>query len=294
VQHRKVIILSGATGFLGSHLLNNLLKNEYEVIILIRSSSNLWRIENLVPLVTTYNIDKCDLDLVFKRHKIDIVIHTACKYARNECSMINVVDSNLMYGLRLLEACRRFKTKLFINTDSLLPRNVDGYSLSKKQFVDWLRFYSEGMQVINLKLEHMYGPKDDNTKLVGWFLSQLKERVPEIKLTKGEQLRDFIHIDDIVSAFSKVLESKSISKNFSEFEVCSGKVIPVKNFLLQLKKGYEDMHGISNTRLLFGAVPYRKNEMMKVDAHNHSLLKLGWMPKIELKEGIKNTLEWYL
>ncbi len=231
---KQTILLTGGTGFLGSHLLNALLEKDYSVVLLKRSTSNTWRIKHLLSNVQSYDVDLVSMDEIFRSNQIDAVIHTACHYGRNGDSISSIVESNLMFGLKVLDACITGNVKTFINTDSLLPKNLNTYSLSKKQFSEWLEQLSDQIQVINLKLEHMYGPKDDSTKFISWIMSQLKENVAEIRLTKGEQLRDFIHIEDIVSAYILILDKAPVLRSFNEFEVGTGSLISVKDFLERL------------------------------------------------------------
>ena len=110
-----------------------------------------------------------------------------------------------MFALRVLEVAILFDTDSFFNTDSLLPKYLNTYSLSKAQFVEWLKQLSYKIQCVNLRLEHMYGPKDDKTKFVPWLLDQMINSIEEIKLTLGTQKRDFIYIDDVVSAYMLLL-----------------------------------------------------------------------------------------
>ncbi|RVT46919.1 NAD-dependent epimerase/dehydratase family protein [Rheinheimera sediminis] len=288
---KATVLLTGATGFLGSNLLKALLDQEYKVVILKRSTSDIWRIKQYMDRVVSYNIDIDPISLAFEQQRIDCVIHTACHYGRNGDSLHLIVESNLMFGLKVLDAAIAHNVNTFINTDSMLPRELNAYSLSKKQLVDWLKQQSEKIQVINLKLEHMYGPKDDTTKFVPWVVSQLRQNKIEIKLTKGEQQRDFIYIDDVVSAFLTVFDNIRSLGQFSEFDVGTGKLISVKSFLLQLKQAYEDSFGASPTTLAFGLLPYRDGEMMTVEVNNQALISLGWSPKICLKQGIENSLK---
>ena len=71
-----IILLTGSTGFLGSYLLKSFVKSGYEVIALKRSTSNTYRINDYLKKVTLYNIDKVNLEDIFKKHKINIVINT--------------------------------------------------------------------------------------------------------------------------------------------------------------------------------------------------------------------------
>ena len=288
------ILLTGATGFLGSHLLEALLAKGHKVVVLKRSTSNIWRIEHLMAQVTSYDVDVQPLELAFEQQRIDVVMHAACHYGRNGAPIHQIVESNLMFGLRILDACLKFKTDTFFNTDTLLQKHLNVYTLSKKQFVEWLQQKADNIQVINLKLEHMYGPKDDATKFVPWVLSQLKANAPEIKLTKGEQERDFIYIDDVVSAYMLLLEKATGLVKFNEFDVGTGQLTTVKSFLESLKAVYEESLGASTTTLNFGAIPYRVGEMMTVQVNNQALLDLGWSPKTELEDGLKNIIKEFV
>ncbi len=88
------ILLTGATGFLGSHLLHRLLKLNYDVVILKRSTSNTWRIESVLSKIKCYDIDKVAIEKPFEEQKIDAVIHTVTNYGRNNSSVSTIVDTN--------------------------------------------------------------------------------------------------------------------------------------------------------------------------------------------------------
>lgn len=291
----QTILLTGATGFLGSHLLEALLEKGHKVAVLKRSTSNTWRIEKLLSSIVSYDVDNQPLELAFEEQRIDSVIHTACAYGRKGESIHQVVESNLLFGLRILDACKKFDTDTFFNTDTLLQKHLNVYTLSKKQFVEWLEQQSDKVRVVNLKIEHMYGSRDDTNKFVPWVLSQLRDNAAEIKLTLGEQYRDFIHIDDVVSAYLTTLEKASQLPTFSEFDVGTGKLISVRKFLEQLKEIYETEIGTGTveTKLAFGAIPYRDGEMMTVAVNNQALLNLGWNPKTSLQTGLKNIVKEY-
>jgi CDP-paratose synthetase len=284
------VLLTGATGFLGSHLLEALLNKGYEVVILKRSSSDIYRIQRFLNKVVSYDVDLEPLEMAFERQRINVVIHTAGRYGRDSCGIAEIVKSNVLFGTRILDASIKYNTDTFFNTDTFLQPYLNDYTLSKMHFVDWLRQYSKRVRVVNLKIEHMYGTKDDDSKFVAWFLSQLRKGVSEIELTSGKQKRDFIYVSDVVSAFLIVLDKNETLSEFSEFEVGTGQAISVREFVERLLFFYQKSDSKFQTKLLFGAVPYRKDEAMNVDVDIASLRKLGWRPKVSIDKGIDRVI----
>ena len=290
----KTILISGATGFLGSHLADVLVSKGYSVVILKRSTSDLWRIDHLMSSFKSYDIDLVPIETVFIENNFDCVIHTACHYGRNNDSIEEIVNTNLVFGLQILDLALKNKVEVFMNSDTLLAKNINSYALSKKQFVDWLKHVSKNIKVINFKIEHMFGPKDDAKKLVPWVISEFEAQVPYITLTAGQQKRDFIYIDDVVSAFVLLLDKVSFLSAFNQYEVGTGVSVTVEHFLSTLKVVYEKNKKKVATKLVFGALPYRAGESMIVEVDNSDLMNLGWKPCVSLEQGLKNLMREYL
>lgn len=285
-----IILLTGSTGFLGSYLLKSFVKSGYEVIALKRSTSNTYRINDYLKKVTLYNIDKVNLEDIFKKHKINIVINTVTNYGRIDNKISSILDTNLIFGLKLLEESVNSNAKAFINTDTLLERNINAYALSKAQLVDWIKFLSnKNTKMVNIKIEHMYGPKDDENKFIYWLINQLKQNAEKIDLTSGVQKRDFIYIDDIVNAYEIIIQNINTFSNYEEFELGSGNSIEVKNFVEKIYQEISNKQTLS-TKLNFGAVSYRDNENMNIQANIEKLTNLAWKPKVSIEDGIKKTI----
>ena len=205
-------------------------------------------------------------------------------------SLFEVADTNLLFSMKLLDTALKFETKVFINTDTLLNKEINSYSLSKKQFLEWLQFFSDKIKVINLRFEHMYGPKDDDTKFVTWVIKQLIRNRPNINLTKGEQKRDFIFIDDVVNVFILMLAKIDNFKSFVEFDVGTGEDIELKCFIEKIYHIVCKTKNI-NSKLNFGANPYRKGEPMVINKNIKPLYELGWKPKQKIEMGINMIIQ---
>ena len=292
------VLLTGATGFLGSHLLKALVSKGYEVVVLKRSTSDMWRLKGFENAFKSYDIDRVPLQTAFEEQPIDIVIHTACAYGKKGESMQEILETNLMFGIKLLNTSISFNSKSFFNTSTffnigaLSYKYLNYYALSKKQFEEWLQVASDKIQVINLKLEHMFGEQDGNDKFTTWILNELKQEKPTIPLTAGAQKRDFIYIDDVVSAYLTCLEQAPQLKAFNDIEVGTGVLTPVKTFVTLVKSTLEKLKGSPiESQLDFGALPYREGEIMEPQVDNSVLCSLGWQPKKSLEENIERFVK---
>ena len=197
-----------------------------------------------------------------------------------------------MLGIELLNTGTFFNTETFFNTGTFLYKYLNYYALSKKQFEEWLQLSSDKIQVVNLKLEHMFGEQDGNDKFTTWILNELKQEKPTIPLTSGTQKRDFIYIDDVVCAYLTCLEKASQLKAFNDIEVCTGVLTPVKTFVTLVKETLEKLKGHPiATQLNFGALPYREGEIMEPQVDNNVLCSLGWQPKKTLEENIETFIK---
>ena len=294
---KPTVLLTGATGFLGGHLLEALLKQGYQVVVLKRSTSNLWRIEHLAGQYKSYDVDTQPIEEAFEDQRIDSVIHTASDYGRQNSSLSKVIEANVMFGVRVLDLALKFKAKVFINTDTffnsgeLLQEHLKVYTLSKRHFLQLLMQQSHSIKVINMKLNHIYGVLDDSSKFIPWILSQMKLNVLSIDLTKGEQLRDFIYVDDVVFAYLMVLEKSEIFSNFSEFNVGTGRLLSLRNFTQILKEEFETKFGKIQTKLNFGEKPYGVGEIMTVDTDISAIKSIGCSNFIDIRQGIRMLVQ---
>lgn len=281
------ILLTGATGYLGSHLLRQLVK-EHSVVALKRSFSSLERLEDLKDQVEFFDLDRSLLENVFRDRSFDQIIHCATDYGRKSIDPRSTVEANLLLPLQLLHLAQVHSVPAFINTDTALGKRINAYSLSKSHFKDWMQFYQERMKCVNLKIEHFYGPLDDRTKFVSMIIHHLLSNQPELDLTMGEQERDFIFIDDVVGAFLRVISHvETMSVGMHSYEIGTGSLVRVRDFVEKTKS----MIPGCGTRLNFGAIPYRAGEVMKPNLDLEPLFQLGWTPRVSLDEGLKKTIQ---
>ena len=292
MQKDKKILITGATGFLGSHLLPTLIKKGYDIIVLKRSFSNTRRIQDLFYQIKSYDIDKVDIKKIFDENEIGGIIHLATDYGRkNNNDISKIIKANIELPTKLLDLGTKYKVNYFINTHTYADNKYNLYSATKSAFTEIARYFIANYQVkfINMRLEYMYGEKDDYSKFVPFAIKSILEG-KEIRATKGEQKRDFIYVQDVVDVYLKILDRlENIGDEMIEFEIGTGESVSLKYFVSKI----EGKIG-KKANIKWGEIPYRKNEIFDSKADIKKAKKyLGWSPKYDISNGLKKTIDWY-
>ena len=279
------LLVTGASGYLGSRVTEELLKQGHRIIAITPD-------EHDVPLpherLTVCPLNQISLEEVFNTYAITGVFHFATCYGRNGQSAAEIMKVNLLFPLTLLELAVKHRTNFFINTDTILKADINSYALTKNQFFQWLTFYADKIKTVNMRLDHFYGPKEKPIKFVAWLVKNFKDRVDHIDLTEGSQTRDFIYIDDVVRAYLCVFAhlQQLPSGKVNTFECGSGVKTSIKNLVNQLSRLFPD----SSVKLNFGAIPYRKHEILDYDVDISHLQALGWRAQVSLEAGLKKVV----
>jgi len=293
MQH---ILITGASGFLGSQLLKRFCDLGFEVIAGKRATSDLWRLGSYSEKVRFSNLDAPgSLENLFHETTIDIIIHTACAYGRAEFSEFDVFKANVELPLRLANLARKHKGMLFINTDTFFAKPefelgyMGAYVLSKRHCWEWLQLFRNDLKVINMRLEHVYGPLDDRSKFISWLCEAFLNTGDQqrmVELSSCSQLRDFVYIDDVVSAFEKVVSAASSLNSGDIFEVGTGQAVTVRAMVEQIGKTFS-RSGTNGVSPVFDTSRDRPGEIMRSSANISPLENLGWRPAFSLSQGVE-------
>jgi nucleoside-diphosphate-sugar epimerase len=283
----KNILLTGATGYLGSHLAKKFVGVGYNLFILTRSGSSLSKIEELIPGEKIFNIDVIDYDILFENNQIDAIIHTAASYGRKGETMVEVYDANVIFPIKLLEYALKYNVKYFVNSNTTLPPDLNIYALSKANFAQVLKMNSTRINVIDVELQYFYGSNDDVSKFVTFIMAKLNSGIDCIDLSPGTQVRDFIYIDDVTDAYLLLLQKATTFPSYQSVPLGTGIGLTIKSLTEKIKKAL----GNQNTILNFGALPLRTGEIMHAVADISFLSELGWQPRYDINEGLQETIK---
>lgn len=282
------ILITGASGYLGSQLTKRLVADGHKVSLLLRETSSLARLSSCYEdcIIERYS-HLSEIRMIVKRVDPEIVIHTACLYGRNGELIYDLLEANLLFGITIIDAIIKLDLSAkFINTDTCLNADLDAYSLSKSQFTSWGRAKSHSsnspLTFINVRLQQFYGPGDDVSKLPNFILQKCFHNSEDIELTDGTQLRDFIYIDDVVEAFNKIILNLVDLERFVQIDLGSGVSVPVREFVEQIH-----LESKSTCKLKFGYIKQRPGEPNECIAVPTFLYELGWKPTYSLTEGVK-------
>ncbi len=294
------ILLTGATGFVGSHLLRGLLKDGHEICIGKRSGSDLWRIRDILKDCRAYDLDKTDINRICSDWPAECIVHCATHYVRDNREYYKNINSNLLFPLELLSTGKDYGVRYFINTSSFFEkqlaeeRNSDqgiysySYVLSKSQFSQWGRMFAAeyGMYFVNMRLEHVYGEMDRNDKFIPYLVNECRKNRSSLALSEGTQQRDFIYVSDVINAYRAVIADLENHKRngYVTYEVGTGKMRSLREFVEIIHRAVH-----STTNLLWGTVPMGKGELMQSCADNLELRKLGWKPEVVSESDIEHV-----
>lgn len=284
----STVLLTGASGFIGKHLVQALVAANYRVLVYTHKQP-LTKL-GFSSQVIAYNIN-VGLEKPFQEYQIDAVLHLAATYDKPDISISQIIDTNLLLPLRLLALTEKYAVKAFINTCSFFckPEYDLGYQkryvLSKRQLLEWAASKAFKTKFITLRLEHVYGPGDSRHKFVSMVMEHLRSR-KLMALTEASQLRDFVYVADVVQAYLCVLSHLDDVETNQIYEVGTGRCASVKEFVTLLA---QELAGVD--LMGFGQIPLRAGEIEASSANNEALRALGWQPKYNRLDGIRAMLE---
>ncbi|MFH1055296.1 MAG: NAD-dependent epimerase/dehydratase family protein [Candidatus Altiarchaeota archaeon] len=299
-------LISGGTGFVGSHLVRRLVGDGWDVSILVRRESDTWRIKDVLRDVAVVYGDLrklSDCEEKIKSLKPEALFHLAWHGAgsNKDANNIGQVFDNIDGSLKLVKACGETGCSCMVGLGSVLeygnysiPVKEDGIATPKTLY--GTAKYATGviaerlcaqydMRFSWLRLFWSYGPADIETRMIPYVITRLlKGETPS--LTEGRQKWDYIYIDDAVNAVISAAENQKAN---GFFNLGSGQAYTVRHVAEKARDLINP-----NLKLGLGKIPYAPGQIMHLEADINSLrTATGWSPKVELADGLASTISWY-
>ena len=293
------ILVTGASGYIGSELVTKLTDLGCSVAIIKRASSNLTSLNHVLDKISVHECDSSTESVIkiVKDCNVDVVVHLASLFIAEHKSadIESLIASNILFSTQIVEAMKHNNVKFLVNTGTSWEHFNNSkynpvclYAATKNAFESILEYYvqSSGLRVITLKLFDTYGPRDTRPKLIP-FLQKLAANCDELDMSSGQQLIDIVHIEDVVEAFLvsiKRLRTLDVH-GVESFGVSSLAPVTLKNLVYL----YEEVSG-RKLNINWGFREYREREVM-IPWNNGRNLP-GWSPKIGLSEGLSGLIKY--
>lgn len=283
------ILVTGATGFIGSHLVDSLRKN-HQLFILGQFPGDAEKL-SLPGTVADGDIPR--LASFLRDHQISGIIHLASLYLTTHKpeQVKDLVASNVGFGTEVLEAASLSgSVQWFLNTGSIWQNYrakemeynpVNLYAATKQAFIDMARYYTEvsGIRFCTLKLCDTYGPFDPRPKIFKLF-KEYSESGEVLKMSPGGQLLDILFITDIVAGFSRLVDLLASGETLADQYVLSS---GTQRSLRSIADTFVRVSG-RKLNIEWGGRPYRDREVM---IPWKGPVLPGWAPKVDLETGIR-------
>lgn len=304
----KKILITGGSGFIPSHVTRRLVQMGAEVSVIIKYNSLIDNIR-LVDIWDDIQIIEADIRNIdslsqIKNLKPDIVIHMAAyNHVGDSFTHVNeALKSNAIGTANVMEAYEEYELFIYTSTsevygyqtevpfiESMQPAPISPYSIGKYSGELYARMKSEQQKrpVVVLRPFNTFGPYQSMRAVLGELIIKcLKGKI--IKTTAGEQTREFNYVSNIVDGFIQAIEKrdKTIGKVIN---LGSGVDIKIKYLVSLIHELTE-----SQSELQIGALSYRPTEIWRMYANTELASEtLGWKPRIDFKDGLIKTINWY-
>tara|TARA_B100001175_G_C19410882_1_gene591061 strand:+ start:62 stop:982 length:921 start_codon:yes stop_codon:yes gene_type:complete len=301
LNSKNKILIVGGTGFIGYHLAKKSLKMGWQVTSISKKPPK--KIRSVTKVKYLY----CDLK---KKKFLKKIIKTNYDYVVNLGGYVDhsntkrVIASHYLGCKNLTDIFIKKKIKSFVQMGSSLEygnlkspqKEIYNYNFNlikstyaKAKLLATLHlikmFKEKNFPSTILRLYLAYGPKQDFNRLIPVVIKACKEN-KKFNCSNGNQLRDFVYINDVIDAIIKALKNKNAIGQI--INVGSGKPIKVKKIIMYIKKV------LKGGQPLFGKIKLRKDESIKNYANVKKAKKLiNWIPKISFKEGLDSTIKYY-
>ena len=305
------LLVTGGLGFVGSHLVDSLVKKDHKIRILTKTLSKKNNIKKSAKKIQIEKIDLTNfqqLGKIIEKFKPDVIIHLAgnASHSKSFENPLKDIDSNAKTTLFMLEKIRKLNTQckfilgstfIVIGKPKKLPVNENTpcnpttvYGTNRLSSEYFCKIYHEvyGLHTNIFRITNSYGPREQiiPKKNAVNFLIYKSFKKEEISIyNQGKFFRDFIYIDDVISGINIILKK---GKSGELYWISSGKRTWFYEFGDILEK-------TTGCKVKYSETPVytKKVDVGNFVVSNSKLRKLGWSPKISVDVGVKKTLKFF-
>ena len=305
------IMITGGAGFIGSHLCDEFLKDNHQIIVLTRNESRLDNILHIRNRITLEQIDVIDFTKLgnsIEKNKPDVIIHLAGETSHSKSFENPLYDTevNTKSTLFILEKIRTLNLKcrfilgstfIVIGKPKKLPVNEETscnpttiYGTNRLASEHYCKIYHNvyGLDTVVFRITNSFGPREQyvsNKNAINYLIYKAYKGEEITIYNKGRFYRDLIYISDVVSAITTIMKK---GKSGNLYWISSGKKI----WFFELGKCLNQLTG-ATIKYVKPPTYTKKVDVGNFLVDNSKLITLGWKPKISMVEGFKKTIEYF-
>ncbi len=305
------IMITGGAGFIGSHLCDEFVRTNNQVIVITRSTTSLDRISHLKDKITLERADVTDYDVlgrIIAKHSPEVIIHLAGETSHSKSfeNPLYDLDVNTKSTLYILEKIKQLNLKcrfilgstfIVIGRPQELPVTEQSvcnpttiYGANRLASEVYCKIYHNvyGIDTITFRITNSFGPREQfipSKNAINFLIHKAfkKELIPIFD--KGNFFKDVVYVSDVVSAISTIMEK---GRPGDLYWISSGN----KTWFYDLGTWLEELTG---TKVQYVESPQytKKTDVGNFVVDNSKLKSLGWSIQTPVKDGIKKTLDYF-
>ncbi|MCC2640489.1 MAG: putative UDP-glucose 4-epimerase [Nitrospira sp.] len=300
------VLVTGGAGFIGSQVVDRLLQEGHEVVVVDNLVTG--KRKHVPKTVQFYKLDieNPKLERIFRNERPSIIFHLAAQMnvRRSVADPMFDAQVNVLGTLNVLEQASKHGTRkvifsssggaiygeqqIFPAPESHITQPLSPYGISKLCGEHYLSYYSRlsGLQVVSLRYANVYGPRQDpegEAGVVAIFIQKMLQREQAVVYGNGRQTRDFVFVEDVVEA-NLMTMGPDVQGTYNVGMGVETSINDLFRTVAELTKvEAKELHG-----------PAKKGEQARsvVDA-TKLRMELGWEPKVDLREGLRRTVEYF-
>ena len=303
-DNKQYILITGGTGFIGSHIVDELIYSNYNIIIVDNLSNS--TIENINKNAVFYKIDIKDnkkLEAIFLKYKIIVIIHLAAQISSDYSIKFPVEDvkENIIASINIINIAKKYKVKkIFVSSSAavygdskFIPINencstspISNYGISKLSMEKYIQ--TSGIDYIIFRLSNVYGPRQRNLNVengvVTTFINNILTNNDINIYGDGNQIRDFIYVKDVAKIFSLFINMDNVKNMIINIST---------NIPITIKELYTKLTILSNKTTKVNYLQNRDGDIRNNVLDNKTLLKLIDFNFTDIEVGLNETLKYF-
>ena len=304
IMKTKKVLVTGGNGFIGSHIVDLLLKKEYQIVVISKVTPS--RFVNSRSNISHYRIDLSsfeEVENVLRVERPGVICHLASSipYARESLLHPEKSLQDVIHAINLFEAARKFDVShIIFSSSSNVYEDINGplredskknplspLGISKIMVESYIKYLQNTTDIIftTLRYFNAFGPRQRLSEFSGIIPNAIVKAMKGEEITifgNGNQIRDFIYVDDIARANLKVIEHPQSGI----FNVGSGQGTSVKKLIATIEKLI--------ARKMPKIYSESSNEITNSIADISKMKKtFNWKPRVSIEQGLKKTIDYY-